>query len=689
MNEEFAIRLKMIMDESSIASVKKQLAVFSKDTTDKVNVAVSPAKNVTDEFDVGNVEQYSAQIELLIAKIADLREGIRILKDDPKTPSMQILEMQAELEKYENQLSRLLNKGTQAEESVVAVAKTTVSIRQNLMGATKYVKILVGGLIGAYSIYGSIRKAMSAYLSQNQELTNKLNACWYALGSLFAPVLEWIINKFVYLVSLVNALVQALGFAGINMTKYGKATGKANKQTASFDEINNISKGGGGQENPFGNFDLSDKFKNLSALIKANAEKLKLIGLGAMFGIGVACLFTGHVGMGLGMILASGVLGYKYLSENWDYIIEKVGGITNAITLLLGGFTAGLGLVLLTTGHVGLGVALLASGLSISASVIDWSVLPNEITKVLETIAGIVAVSMFLIGFILLFSNPLLGIALMAGSVASVFGIQKISDNNVLSKYIGDNMDEATETGEEKMGVLQAKLEQGWGNISFDASDAWRIIKENLTEKINEIKENITTKVDEIKRNSKEKWEDIRSSISEKVSNIGSKVGEVFSQIGSDISTAWENAKTNSVNKWDDIKKSLEEKWENLKSWWSGLSLGGFNIKLPHLSWSEGAWGLPKFSIDWYAKGGVFTNPSIIGVGEYANASSNPEIVAPLSTLSDYMSGDDGRVEELLERLIDVVDSKDFKAYISRNEIGRTAVEYIHNQSRIMGESLV
>ena len=86
----------------------------------------------------------------------------------------------------------------------------------------KGVKSVLLGLIGVRGVYSSIRRAMSAYLAQNDELKSKINACWYALGSLFAPVVEYIVNLFVKLVSIINAVVKALGFAGINMSKYGK-----------------------------------------------------------------------------------------------------------------------------------------------------------------------------------------------------------------------------------------------------------------------------------------------------------------------------------------------------------------------------------------------------------------------------------------------------------------------------------
>lgn len=76
------------------------------------------------------------------------------------------------------------------------------------------------------------------------------------------------------------------------------------------------------------------------------------------------------------------------------------------------------------------------------------------------------------------------------------------------------------------------------------------------------------------------------------------------------------------------------------------------HIKTPHFelnydSWgSEGeAWrqmglqGRPSVNVKWYAKGGVFTDSSIIGVGEYPGAASNPEIATPQSIMRDTVAG--------------------------------------------------
>ena len=53
-------------------------------------------------------------------------------------------------------------------------------------------------------------------------------------------------------------------------------------------------------------------------------------------------------------------------------------------------------------------------------------------------------------------------------------------------------------------------------------------------------------------------------------------------------------------------------------------------IKLPHFSvsgsFSLNPLSVPKFGIDWYARGGIFTGPSVVGIGE-----AGDEAVLPLS----------------------------------------------------------
>jgi hypothetical protein len=65
----------------------------------------------------------------------------------------------------------------------------------------------------------------------------------------------------------------------------------------------------------------------------------------------------------------------------------------------------------------------------------------------------------------------------------------------------------------------------------------------------------------------------------------------------------------------------------------SGLKLPHFKVSGGKAPWGLGGKGsLPHWSVDWYAKGGIFNSPSVIGVGE-----AGSEAVIPLDKFWDKL----------------------------------------------------
>lgn len=175
-------------------------------------------------------------------------------------------------------------------------------------------------------------------------------------------------------------------------------------------------------------------------------------------------------------------------------------------------------------------------------------------------------------------------------------------------------------------------------------------------------------------------WENIKSAVTgalqKIIGDIGaySPVGLVVSQwdeIKAYIGAAWENIKTavgNAlqtviglfrqytpvgivISQWDEIKNAISSKINAAKdavrnaldaiySFFANLRLPEIkipHIKLPHFS-IQGEFDLrnfrvPSLGVEWYAKGGIFNSPSIIGVGE-----AGTEAVIPLDRLERMLA---------------------------------------------------
>ena len=759
MNEEFAINLKTILDESSIANVKKQLEDLKGSIQASVQNATAPATTATNNFDVIGVKEYTAQMRLLESQIESVEEGLKAMYERPDLWSEDaILKAEADLEKLWNKLIQLQtaslgklpkNMKETEEETEETVSyfsyfeESVVKTKDEMQGLFKGALRLGMALIGVRGVYTSIRKAMGAYLAQNTKLQNKINACWYALGSLFAPVLEFIVDLFVKLVSLINAFVKALGFAGINMSKYGKAASKASKQLAGFDEINNLSKQSGAS-NPFGNFDLGDKFKDWIALIQGNIDLLKLMGIGAMFGIGVAFLFSGHPAIGLGMILASGYLAYKEVYQNWDYIVQKVGGTKNAILALLAGFTFGLGVVLLLSGNL-IGLGLIASSLAVAETMLDWNYLPKEVAKTVAKVLKVVGAATAAIGIIALvvgFGTGNIGLALagllmMLGGAGMVVGSDNVFDSDALAGTVESQLeavedvvnkdfpkiDQAYERGMDglesdtqvSMANINSTISSGMGSAgrTFGSgmdkmkttnrsawTEIWNTVKEKASVVVSSVKTSLSNSWSAIK----EKTASISASIGTFVNSAGSKLKGIWSEFTSGTKRDWESAKATISSKMGTIKSDLATKLSNLKSTISNSGLGralqnlfsGINpvikpkVELPVVQgYTNGG------SLYWNQTGSKVTMMAYAAGTNYVPNDQLALLHKGEAVIPAEYNGTQGapysgsETNDLLRELINVVDSKEFKAYISQNEIGRTAVKYINTQSRIQGGSVV
>lgn len=148
---------------------------------------------------------------------------------------------------------------------------------------------------------------------------------------------------------------------------------------------------------------------------------------------------------------------------------------------------------------------------------------------------------------------------------------------------------------------------------------------------------------DKIKAGAQALWEKIKTvfagikdSISEKVTAIMSVVSNVFSKIKEVMSGPFEAASSVIKGVIDRIKGFLNFNWSFPKLKMPHFSVSG---SMNPLKWIEQ--GVPKLSVDWYAKGGIFDKPTLFntayglkGVGE-----AGPEAVIPIDSMYKNLRG--------------------------------------------------
>lgn len=138
---------------------------------------------------------------------------------------------------------------------------------------------------------------------------------------------------------------------------------------------------------------------------------------------------------------------------------------------------------------------------------------------------------------------------------------------------------------------------------------------------------------DEIKRRATDAWNGIK----EKAEEFKNKVVETWETIKQKAGELWEKIKSAIVEPFETAKQKVEDAVAKIKSFFPiNIKELLSKIKLPHFSLT-GSFSLvppsiPKLSVDWYDKGGIFDSPSIIGVGE-----KRPEFVGALDDLRDIV----------------------------------------------------
>ncbi|HEM4265108.1 TPA: phage tail tape measure protein [Streptococcus suis] len=212
------------------------------------------------------------------------------------------------------------------------------------------------------------------------------------------------------------------------------------------------------------------------------------------------------------------------------------------------------------------------------------------------------------------------------------------------------------------MQVITGDWTGAWETIKQVLSIAWEGIKSLISLALNFIAQYISTAWTGIKHTISNVLSAISSVISSIWSAIQSTISSVMSAIGSTVSTIWNGISNTVSNILNGISNTVSSVWNGVKNTISSAingardavsnainaikNLFNFQIRWPHiplphfrvsgsanpLDWLKG--GIPRISIDWYAKGGILTKPTAFGVNGNSlmvGGEAGKEAVLPLN----------------------------------------------------------
>lgn len=175
---------------------------------------------------------------------------------------------------------------------------------------------------------------------------------------------------------------------------------------------------------------LSDEIQNVIAIITTVVSV-------AFLAIGAALAFSGaNIPLGLALLAAGAVTMGTAIMPNWNDLSDNVQQKISMITTVVGGALLAVGAILALSGvALPLGLGLMAAGaLSLGAvATLNWDFVVNSIKKVVSVITGILSGALIVLGVLLCLSGAGvgLGLSVLAAGLSLSYAAWTLDDNPI------------------------------------------------------------------------------------------------------------------------------------------------------------------------------------------------------------------------------------------------------------------
>lgn len=334
---------------------------------------------------------------------------------------------------------------------------------------------------------------------------------------------------------------------------------------------------------------------------------------------------------------------FNALSPEMQDKIIKFAAIAAAIgpvLLVTGKLTAAIGSIMTVGGKLAIGLSNFPGGLNKIGSAI------SQVGTVFKAVGTAIM------------AHPVIAIAaVIAGIIAYLVHLYKTNEEfrdkvNAVLDSLKEKWEAFKEGFDNVIEAIKLKLQE-W-------HDKFAMIKEAIAYIIVSIATTIHDKIETMKQafqSFKDKVQAIVDAVKQKfenlkqsVVNVADKIRDKFNNMKDGINSAIENVKTKIQSLADKVlhvKDKISEYIDKIKDFFKNLVLKIPKPSLPKLPQFEVTWttksflgqdiSIPHVGINWYDKGGIFSHPSIIGVGE-----KRPEFVGALDDLRKIVREESG-----------------------------------------------
>lgn len=548
------------------------------------------------KFNPGSVDLWRQKQELLRQKIDQTETNLKELKDAQAQlkadkvdeNSQEFRELQREIITTESKLKGLnkeLREVGNANLKALSAQFKEIGDKMSSAGKTMTTNV-TAPIVAGYTLAAS-------YASDYEENLNKLDV---AFGSNSQAVKDWANNaREAYGLSKVQATEAASAFGAL-----GKGIGLSEKDAA---DMSVTLAGLSADLGSYFNVSTAESSKALEGIFTGESEALK------KFGVVMTDTNLKQFAADQGLVwnemdqTQKTMLRYQYvLAQTKDAqgdFARTSDGTANS-TKIFQASLQDLG--------TAIGTNLLPIITPIIQKITEWVNKFNELSPSTQRIITIIGLVVAAIGPVLVVIGTLIS---SIGSIIGVLGM-------VTAPMLGI------------VAVIAAVV--AWGVILYKN---WDTIKAKAVE----LWTNVTTIWQSIK-------DSIRATIAQLVSNTVGK----FNSLKTTVETVWNNIKSAMINPIQTARDTLQGIIDKVKSWFP-INLGNiFNFKLPHINIGsksvtvgDKTVTVPTFSVSWYARGGIFDQPTLAGIGE-----AGPEAVVPLDRFWEEIRNSNATTDRIL-----------------------------------------